>query len=179
MENYQIEELISSEKIRGRIREVAKQIDRDYAGKKPIVAVVLKGGFIFAADLIRELEVPLNVDFIGASSYKGMKSTGDLKITKDLSTPISGRHLILVEDIVDTGLTLHNLIQHLNQRKPASIKIATLLLKDIDRPFDLPVDYHCFAIPNEFVVGFGLDYEEKHRGLPFIGFVRPEEESTE
>jgi hypoxanthine phosphoribosyltransferase len=172
MENYVIEKLLDRKEIEGRIVQVAAQIDQDYRGENPIIAVVLKGGFVFAADLVRDIHTPFNVDFVGASSYKGTKSSGDIKITKDLDNPIGGRHVILVEDIVDTGLTLFNLKKLLEQRNPLSVKIATLLLKDIDRPFDLPVDYYAFKIPDKFVVGFGLDYNEMHRGLPYVGYLK-------
>jgi len=169
--NYEIKKLIERSEIEKRIGEVAETIDRDYEGKNPIVAVVLKGGFIFAADLLRNMHIRFTLDFIGASSYIGKESSGDIKITKDLDTPLSGRHLILVEDIVDTGLTLHKLCRLLEQRDPASISIATLLLKEIERDFELPVEYCGFTIPNKFVVGFGLDYSERHRGLPYIGYI--------
>ncbi|MCK5832661.1 hypoxanthine phosphoribosyltransferase [bacterium] len=173
MENYKIHKLIDQMAIKTRIAEVAKQIENDYSDTNPIIAVVLKGGFIFAADLVRNINTPFTIDFIGASSYIGTKSSGDIKITKDLNTPVGGRNLILVEDIVDTGLTLYNLCKTLQQREPLSIKIAALLLKNIDRPFDLPVDYYAFEIPDKFVVGFGLDYNEKHRGLPYVGYIEP------
>ena len=173
MDNYTVKELIHKDKIDERVREIAKQIDKDYIGLDPIIAVVLKGGFVFAADLVRNLETTFALDFIGASSYVGTESSGDIKITKDLDTPIVGRHLILVEDIVDTGKTLYKLIRYLSQREPKSIKIATLLLKDMERPFELPVDYYCFEVPNKFVVGYGLDYNECHRGLPYIGYIEP------
>ncbi|HHS50223.1 MAG TPA: hypoxanthine phosphoribosyltransferase [candidate division Zixibacteria bacterium] len=171
MREYQVKELIDRETIERRIAEVAKEIERDYAGKNPIMAVVLKGGFVFAADLLRSIDTPFTVDFIGASSYEGTQSTGDIKITKDLDNPITGRHIILVEDIVDSGLTLYNLGEVLRKRGALSVKIATLLIKKIDRPFPLDVDYFGFEIPDEFVVGWGLDYNERHRGLPFVGYV--------
>lgn len=174
MENYIVKKLIGKEEIEKRVGEVAQKMARDYIGKDPIIAVVLKGGFVFAADLIRKMDIPFTVDFIGAASYIGTESSGDIRITKDLDTPIIGRHLILVEDIVDTGLTLHKLIKLLTQREPLSIKIAALLVKGIERPFVLPVDYACFEIPNKFVVGYGLDYNEKHRGLPFVGYIETE-----
>ncbi len=175
MENYTINELIPLTDIQVRVKEVARMIDEQYMDLDPIIAVVLKGGFIFAADLLRNLETPFTLDFIGASSYVGTESSGDIKITKDLDTPIIDRHLILVEDIVDTGLTLFKLVKLLKQREPKSVRIATMLLKDIDRPFDLKVDYYGFKIPNKFVVGYGLDYNERHRGLPYIGYVEPNE----
>lgn len=175
MENYMVKELISNSDIQKRVVEVAKEIDADFKGLDPIIAVVLKGGFVFAADLVRSLETTFTLDFIGASSYIGTESSGDIKITKDLDTPIIDRHLILVEDIVDTGLTLYKLINLLKQRDPKSVSIAAMLVKEIDRPFDLEVDYYGFKIPNEFVVGYGLDYNERHRGLPYIGYVEPAE----
>ncbi len=171
MQDYSIKKLISREEIDRRVKEVACEIDKDYIGLAPIIAVVLKGGFVFAADLVRNMKTPFTLDFIGASSYVGTESRGDIKMTKDLDTPLKGRHLILVEDIVDTGQTLKKLCRLLGQREPESIKIATLLLKDIERPFNLRVDYYCFEIPNKFVVGYGLDHNERHRGLPYIGYI--------
>jgi hypoxanthine phosphoribosyltransferase len=175
MENYTVKELISYIEIQKRVAEVAKEIDADFKGLDPIIAVVLKGGFVFAADLVRSLETTFTLDFIGASSYIGTESSGDIRITKDLDTPIIDRHLILIEDIVDTGLTLYKLVKLLKQRDPKSVSIAAMLVKEIDRPFDLEVDYYGFKIPNEFVVGYGLDYNERHRGLPYIGYVEPTE----
>ena len=173
MENYTVKKLIGRDKIKMRVREIAAEIDRDYKDKNPIFAVVLKGGFIFAADLLRSLKIPTSLDFIGTSSYEGTKSSGDVRITKDLDYTIKGRHLLLVEDIVDTGLTLNNLIKLLKQRGPKSLNIASLLVKDIPRNFEIPLRYVCFNIPNKFVIGCGLDFDEKHRGLPYIGYVEP------
>lgn len=176
MDKYRVKRLISKKAIEQRIEEIASEIERDYKGKNPIIAVVLKGGVIFASDLLRKVNIPFMLDFIGAASYNGTTSSGDIKITKDLDTPIIRRHLILVEDIVDTGLTLFKLCKLLRQREPLSIKIATLLEKEISRPFELRIDYVGFKIPNKFVVGYGLDYNERHRGLPFIGYIEWEEE---
>ncbi len=173
MQDYEIHKLIDRSELEARIAVVAEQIDRDYKGSNPVIAIVLKGGFIFAADLVRNITTPFNIDFVGASSYIGTQSSGEIKITKDLDVPIAGRHLILVEDIVDSGLTLFRLCEALQCRKPLSIKIAALLVKKINRPFDLPVDYFAFEIPDKFVVGFGLDYNERHRGLPYVGYIEP------
>ena len=162
---------ISSETIQEKVSRMAERINRDFEGKEVVFVGILNGVFIFAADLLRNMHIRFTLDFIGASSYIGKESSGDIKITKDLDTPLSGRHLILVEDIVDTGLTLHKLCRLLEQRDPASISIATLLLKEIERDFELPVEYCGFTIPNKFVVGFGLDYSERHRGLPYIGYI--------
>ncbi len=171
MENYKVKKLIGHEEIEQRVREVASEVNHDYAGKDPILAVVLKGGFVFAADLVRMLDVPFTIEFVGTSSYDGAVSSGDIRITKDLDISITDRHLLLVEDIVDTGLTLHVLCDLFEQRKPRSITIATMLLKDIERPFDLPLGYVGFGVPNKFVVGYGLDYNERYRGLPYIGYI--------
>lgn len=179
MNNYEIKKLIDQKQIEKKVIEVAAKIDKDYADKDPIITIVLKGGFVFAADLVRLLSEPFTLDFIGASSYSGTESLGDIKITKDLDTPIVGRHVLLVEDIVDTGLTLYKLCRTLKHREPLSIKIAAMLVKNIERPFDLTVDYKGFEIPDEFVVGYGLDYNERHRGLPYIGYIEFEEKRSD
>jgi len=176
MKNYVVKKLIDQKSIEEHVKSVAAQISDYYADKDPIIAIVLKGGFVFAADLIRLLDFPFTIDFVGASSYAGTQSLGDIKFTKDLDKPIVNRHVLLVEDIVDTGLTLYKLIHALKTREPASVNIAAMLVKDIPRPFDLEVAYRGLNIPNEFVVGYGLDYNERHRGLPYIGYVEfPEE----
>jgi len=174
MEKLDVHKLFSQKQIEKRVEEVAAQIDKDYKDLNPIIAVVLKGGFIFASDLVRKMEIPFTLDFLGASSYVGTESSGDIKITKDLNTPIIDRHLILVEDIVDTGLTLFKLVKLLKQRDPKSVSISAMLVKDFERPFDLKVAYPGFWIPNKFVVGYGLDYNEQYRGLTYIGYVEPE-----
>ena len=164
--------LLTEEQIHQKVAEIGKQISEDYAGKNPIFVGVLKGCFIFMADLMRTVEVPCSMDFMAVSSYKGTTSTGAVSINKDLSEDIAGRHVILVEDILDSGVTLNYLKQYLSVRKPASIRIATLLDKPARRKADIFADYACFDVPDAFVVGYGLDYNERYRNLPYIGVLK-------
>lgn len=159
--------LISAERIQNRIQELAGQIDRDYAGSGPIYVIcVLKGAVLFFSDLVRAIQHPVRLDFIGISSYgRGKTSSGEVKLTKDLDTTIEGYDILLVEDILDSGITLNYLIQILQQRKPKSIRIATLLDKPDRRKRPVHVDYVGFQIPDEFVIGYGLDYAEDYRQL--------------
>ena len=166
--------LISAEEIERHVAEIGRQITRDYRGKDPIFIGVLKGCFIFMADLMRHVNVDCSMDFMAVSSYKGTTSTGAVKINKDLSEDIGGRHLILVEDILDSGVTLNYLKNYLMVRKPASIAVATLMDKPARRKADIFADYSCFEIPDAFVVGYGLDYNERYRNLPYIGVLKPE-----
>ncbi len=166
--------LISEEEIEQHVAEIGMQISRDYEGKDPIFIGVLKGCFIFMADLMRHVKVDCSMDFMAVSSYKGTTSTGAVKINKDLSEDIGGRHLILVEDILDSGVTLNYLKNYLMVRKPASIAVATLMDKPARRKADIYADYSCFEIPDAFVVGYGLDYNERYRNLPYIGVLKPE-----
>ena len=148
--------------------------NRDYAGKEPMLISVLRGSFVFMADLIRKIEVPCTVDFMSVSSYgRGTTSSGQVQITKDLSDDIEGKDIIVVEDILDSGNTLSYLLQLLQARKPASMKLCTLLDKPDRRVKEVHVDYTGFTIPDEFVVGYGLDYAEKYRNLPYIGILKP------
>ncbi|MDY0110840.1 MAG: hypoxanthine phosphoribosyltransferase [Candidatus Krumholzibacteria bacterium] len=166
--------LIGSQEIGLRIRQLGVEISRDYAGTVPILVCVLKGAFVFLADLSRCISIPHAVDFMAVSSYEGgTQSTGVVKIEKDLVASISGRDVILVEDIVDSGLTLNHLVELLQTRAPRSLRICTLLDKVAARVQPIAVDYRGFEIPKEFVVGFGLDYEEQYRNLPFIGVLKP------
>ncbi|MBI2604601.1 MAG: hypoxanthine phosphoribosyltransferase [Deltaproteobacteria bacterium] len=162
--------LIPESKIRQRILELANEISYDYRGKEITAICVLKGSYIFFADLIRGLARPLNCEFMGVSSY-GTKtvSSGEVKITLDMTEPANGKHIIIVEDIVDTGLTMQYLLNHLKARKPASIKVCTLLLKPESMKCDVQLDYVGFRIANEFVVGYGLDYAGSYRQIPYIG----------
>ena len=154
--------------------ELARQIERDYAGKTPMLISVLRGSFIFMADLCRALQLPCTLDFMSVSSYgKGTSSTGQVQITKDLSEHIEGRDLIVVEDILDSGNTLSYLLQLLQARRPASVRLATLLDKPSRRVKEVEVSYSGFSIPDYFVVGYGLDYAEKYRNLPYIGVLKP------
>ncbi len=167
--------LFSEEEIKQRIRIIGKKISGDYREKFPLLVCILRGAFMFLADLVREIDVPVSVDFMAISSYGGKtESTGQVKILKDLDTPIEGRHVLIVEDIVDTGLTMDAVTRLLRTRKPLSLRIATLLDKAERRKIPVNVDYYGFRVPNEFVVGYGLDYEEKYRNLPFIGILKEE-----
>ena len=164
----------SEEDLKKRVAEIAAEINRDYAGKEPMLISVLRGSFVFMADLIRKIEVPCTVDFMSVSSYgRGTTSSGQVQITKDLSDDIEGKDIIVVEDILDSGNTLSYLLQLLQARKPASMKLCTLLDKPDRRVKEVHVDYTGFTIPDEFVVGYGLDYAEKYRNLPYIGILKP------
>ncbi len=166
--------LFTEEELKGRARELAAQIDKDYAGKEPMLISVLRGSFIFMADLMREITLPCTVDFMAVSSYgSGTTSSGQVKITKDLSESIEGRDIIVVEDILDSGNTLSYLLQLLKARHPASMKLCTLLDKPSRRTKPVDVDYVGFTVEDLFVVGYGLDYAEKYRNLPYIGILKP------
>lgn len=167
-----IDVLISEADLRARIATLGAEIARDYAGRSLVVIGVLKGSFIFLADLVRAIDLPIAVDFIGISSYQGIRSTGVVQITSDLSRPIEGKEVLLVEDIVDTGLTMKYLLENLGTRKPASIRIAALLEKPSRAQVKIPIDYRGFVIGDEFVVGYGLDWDGKMRNLPFVGVPR-------
>ena len=174
MENDIQEILFTREEIYKRVSEIGAQITEDFRGKDPIFVGVLKGCFIFMADLMRCVNVKCSMDFMAVSSYRGTTSTGAVSINKDLSAPIEGRHIILVEDILDSGVTLNYLKSYLQVRKPASIRIATLLDKPARRKADIYADYSCFDVPDAFVVGYGLDYNERYRNLPYIGILKEE-----
>ena len=166
--------LFSEEQLKERVAQIAAQIDRDYAGKELMLVSVLRGSFIFMADLVRAITVPCRVDFMAVSSYgSGTVSSGQVQITKDLSEDITGRHLLVVEDILDSGNTLSYLLEVLRARKPASIRLCTLLDKPERRVKSVHLDYTGFTIPDAFVVGYGLDYDEYYRNLPYIGVLRP------
>lgn len=167
--------LIPHEELQRRVAELAAQISADYAERNPLLVCVLKGGFIFLADLTRALTVPHCVDFMAISSYgNATHSTGVVRILKDLDCDIVGRHVLIVEDIIDTGRTIAYLLENLRVRQPASLRVCTLLSKPARREIELHVDYVGFEIPNEFVIGYGLDYGENYRNLPFIGVLKPE-----
>lgn len=166
--------LISAEELEAHVAEIGAQISRDFEGKDPIFIGVLKGCFIFMADLMRHVTINCSMDFMAVSSYSGTTSTGAVKINKDLSEDIEGRHIIIVEDILDSGVTLNYLKNFLMVRKPASISIATLMDKPARRKADVYADYSCFEIPDAFVVGYGLDYNERYRNLPYIGVLKSE-----
>lgn len=166
--------LISEEEIKEKVAMLGKQISRDFEGKDPLLVGVLKGCFVFMSDLMRYITIPCSVDFMAVSSYKGTTSTGAVEIQKDLSQPIEGRHIIMVEDILDSGITLNYLQGYLSNRNAASITIATLMDKQANRKAPVFARYSCFEVPDEFVVGYGLDYNERYRNLPFIGVLKPE-----
>ena len=166
--------LISEEEILEKVKEIGKKISDDYRGKNPLFVGVLKGCFIFMSDLLRHVDIRCTMDFMSVSSYQGTNSTGAVKINKDLNQDIEGRHIIIVEDILDSGLTLSYLKSYLMNRKPASIAIATLLDKPARRKADVYADYSCFEVPDAFVVGYGLDFNEVYRNLPYIGVLKPE-----
>ena len=168
--------ILSEEDIKGVVTRLGAEISRDYAGKNPLVVAVLRGAFIFTADLMRSISVPCAVDFMAVSSYgDGVKSSGVVRIVKDLNTKIEGRDVIIAEDILDSGLTLSYLVKMLEGRGPNSVRIVAFAIKDI--PGHTPAiqpDYVGTHVPNEFIVGYGLDYAERYRNLPYIGVLKPE-----
>lgn len=171
-----IEEILLDEQdIKDIVKKVGAEITRDYADKNPLVIAVLRGAVVFMADIMRTIECPLSIDFMAVSSYgDGVKSSGVVRIVKDLDTKIEGRHVIIVEDVLDSGLTLSYLVRMLQSRNPASIEIAAFLVKDIEgkRPAVDP-RYVGTHVPDKFVVGYGLDYAERYRNLPFVGVLKP------
>ena len=170
-----LEVLLSEKEIRARVKKLGAQITKDYAGKKPFFLGVLKGSFVFMADLTRCVDLPCTMDFMAVSSYGGgTSSTGAVRITKDLTHDIEGKDVIIVEDILDSGMTLSYLKSYLSNRKPASLRIVTLLDKPSRRKADISADYCGFSVPDEFVVGYGLDFAESYRNLPYIGILKPE-----
>ena len=164
--------LLTEKEVDERINEVAELINRDYEGKHVHLICILKGGVFFTCELAKRLTVPVSMDFMSVSSYgSGTVSSGVVRIIKDLDEPLEGKHVLIVEDIIDSGRTLSYLIEVLKQRKPSSLRLCTLLDKPERRVKDVKVDYVCFNIPDEFVVGYGLDYAQKYRNLPYIGVV--------
>ncbi|MBR3646350.1 MAG: hypoxanthine phosphoribosyltransferase [Lachnospiraceae bacterium] len=171
-----ISELISEEYVDAKIRELGKQISEDYKGKSVHLVCILKGSIFFTCELAKRITVPVTLDFISASSYgSGTVSSGNILIKKDLDEDIAGKDVIIVEDIIDSGRTLTKLVAMLKDRNPASLEVATLLDKPERREFEMEAKYTCFTIPDEFVVGFGLDYDQKYRDLPYIGVVEIDE----
>ncbi|HHV45103.1 MAG TPA: hypoxanthine phosphoribosyltransferase [Firmicutes bacterium] len=165
-----IKVLISEEALQERIKEMGAQLTADYAEGDLFIVGILKGAFIFMADLIRSIDLPLAVDFVAISSYgSGTKQTGVVRILKDLDSTIEGKDVLIVEDIIDSGLTLKYLVENLQSRKPRSLRICTLLDKPERREVEISTDYTGFVIPNLFVVGYGLDFDERYRNLPYIG----------
>lgn len=169
------EVLFTAEKLAQRVNELGKQITSDYEGKELLVVGVLKGANVFLGDLIRHIEIPIEIDFIAAASYgNSTESSGVVRLLKDLDCPIENRHVLLIEDLIDTGLTLHYLAENLKARLPASFQICTLLDKPERRKVAMEVDYKGFDIPDEFIVGYGIDYNQKYRNLPYIATLKPE-----
>ncbi len=175
MKNDILRTLISEEELHAKVAELGRQISADYAGKNLLMVSVLKGSVVFMADLMREITIPCEIDFMCVSSYgSGTKTSGVVKITKDLDIDLKDRDLLIVEDILDSGMTLSYIKEMLKQRGTKSIKICTLLDKPERRQADIKPDYSCFTVPDEFVVGYGLDYDEKYRNLPYVGILKPE-----
>lgn len=176
MENDIQQILLTEEQIKNRIRELGEVLTAEYADKDPVIVGVLKGVVVFYADMLREIKVPCQIDFMWLSSYSGTDSTGNMLVRQDVTADIKGRHVLILEDIYDTGNSLDFTVRHLLEKEPASLKICTLLDKPERRKpgITLKADYVGFTIPNAFVVGYGLDYNEKYRNLPFIGILKPE-----
>ncbi|MCC5466866.1 hypoxanthine phosphoribosyltransferase [Pelosinus baikalensis] len=167
--------LLSEEQLAARIVELGAKITADYAGEEILMIGVLRGAVLFMADLARAIKVPVAIDFMAVSSYgAGTSSSGVVRILKDLDENVEGKHVLVVEDIIDSGLTLNYLVDNLKSRQPASIKICTLLNKPDRRKVNVDIAYNGFTIPDYFVIGYGLDYAEKYRNLPFIGILKPE-----
>jgi hypoxanthine phosphoribosyltransferase len=167
--------LIEADAIAVRVRELATEITRDYAGKDLVLVSILKGALPFLADLMRQIPLPLSLDFLEVSSYgASTESSGVVRVLKDLAHPIEGRDVLVVEDVIDTGLTLNYVLDHLRAQRPASLRLCTLLDKAARRIVPLRIDYRGFDLPDKFVIGYGLDYAERYRNLPFIGVLRPE-----
>ena len=164
--------LISQEQLKERIAQLGREISTDYKGKEPLFVGILRGSIMFYADLLREISIDCKMDFMCLSSYSGTSSTGEVRTMLDLRESIKGRHVVIVEDIVDTGLTLEYLLEHLRSRGAASIEICCLLNKPCNRKADIHPKYVGFEVGNEFVIGYGLDYNELYRNLPYIGVFR-------
>ncbi len=168
--------LVSEEQLKAKVTQLGAQISKDYEGKNLVLVSILKGSVVFMADLMRAITIPCNIDFMVVSSYGGSNTTtsGLVKIIKDLDGDLSGKDVLIVEDILDTGVTLSNLVPMLRMRNPSSVKICTILDKPSRRKANIVPDYEGFQVPDEFVVGYGLDYDEKYRNLPYIGVLKPE-----
>jgi hypoxanthine phosphoribosyltransferase len=167
--------LISTDEIQQRVYEIGQAISQDYAGLNPLLVGVLKGVLFFMADLLRAVRIPTEMDFIAVSSYSPeSRDQGLVRLVKDLEIPISGRHVLFVEDVIDTGLTLNYILRNLRARQPASLEVCVLFNKPEHRLVDIPLKYKGFDLPDRFVVGYGLDHREKYRNLPFVGLLKPE-----
>ena len=176
MKNDIKEVLLTEEQIQSKVKELAKQLSEEYAGKDPVFIGVLKGVVVFFADMVRNIEIPCEFDFMSISSYSGANTTGRTEIRKDVSVDIKGRHVVILEDIFDTGTSLTFTVNHLLNKEPASLKVCTFLDKPERRKpgITLVPEYVGYTVPNEFVVGYGLDYNEHYRNLPYIGILKPE-----
>ena len=180
MENDVAKILITEEQLQERIAELGKQISKDYGSNRPLLVCILKGGILFLSDLIRQITIPHEIDFMAISSYgASTESSGVVRILKDLDANIVDRHVLIVEDIIDTGHTLDYILRNLSTREPASLRICTLLSKPARREKDVPLEYVGFEIPNEFVIGYGLDFAEIYRNLRYIGVLKPEKYVTQ
>ena len=168
--------LVTEEQLKAKVAELGAQISRDYAGKDLLLVSILKGAVVFMADLMRAVTIHCSIDFMVVSSYGGTntQTTGLVKIVKDLDADLTGRDVLIVEDILDTGVTLSNLVPMLKMRNPSSVKICAILDKPTRRKADIQPDYEGFQVPDEFVVGYGLDYDEKYRNLPYVGVLKPQ-----
>jgi hypoxanthine phosphoribosyltransferase len=164
--------LFTQEQIKQRVKELGEKIAGDYSGQDPHLVTILRGSIPFIADLIRAIDCPLSLDVLGVASYAGHQSSGEVRLTKDLDDPIEGRHVLVIEDIIDTGLTLSYVLRSLHQRAPASLKVATFLDKTSRRDTPIEVDYVGFTIPDAFVVGYGLDWNQRYRNLPYVGVLK-------
>ncbi len=167
--------LITEESIQQRVREIGAEIAHDYAAKNPLLVGVLKGVLFFMADLLRMVNIPVEVDFIAVSSYSPeSRDQGVVRLVKDLEIPLAGRHVLFVEDVIDTGLTLNYILRNLRARQPASLEVCVLFDKPTARIVDIPLKYRGFELPDKFVVGYGLDHRERYRNLPFVALLKPE-----
>ena len=169
LENIKV--LYSENELDNRISELAKEIDKDYEGEKVVIVSILKGAVFFTVDLVKKMKTPIELQFMQVSSYQGTETTHNIKVKKDLDNDIAGKNVIIVEDIIDTGHTLKHLKEYLLSKNPKSLKIAVLTDKKERREADIEADYVGFTIPNKFVIGYGLDYDEDYRDLPYIGYV--------
>ncbi|MBP5199770.1 MAG: hypoxanthine phosphoribosyltransferase [Schwartzia sp.] len=167
--------LFTEEQIAARVAELGAELTQDYEGKNPLVVGILKGASVFTTDIVRKIETPMQIDFMVVSSYgAGTKTTGTVQIRKDLDTDVHGRHVIICEDIIDSGVTMSNLFALLKTRKPASLRLCALLSKPARREVEVKIDYCGWEVPDKFLVGYGLDYAEHYRNLPCIGVLKPE-----
>ncbi len=184
MKNFSTEEtesltvLISQERLQERVLQIGREISEAYDGRDPAVIAILKGSFIFAADLLRAITISTSIDFMAISSYANQPKSGVVRITKDLEESITGRNVLLVEDIIDTGLAASYLVRVLKQRNPASLELCVLLDKSARRIIDLPIAYRGFEIPDAFVVGYGMDYQQRYRNLPYIATLKRKSEDV-